>query len=380
MKKIKLGDVCKIIKGEYITQKNSNPGKYPVVLGGTQPAYFIDKFNHVGEAIVISRSGASAGYVSFWNEPIFVTDGFLIETNDEVDYKFIYNFLKYRQKKITGSKKGTTIPHITPRTIFDIEIDLPPLEIQKKIGNFLYSLDEKISLNKKINATLEAMAKTLYDYWFVQFDFPNEHGRPYKSSGGKMVYSSELGREIPKGWTVATLGDLITENATPFNSQTAEPTIDLSVMPSASISLDRLNISSMFSINLFKMTEGDILFGSIRPYLKKAGIAPCDGVVVGTVHSYRAKKESDYTFALFTICHDNFFDYAVKVSTGTRMPIISSESLLSYKVAYSENIAKIFNMPDLRRTICKNVQESQRLAELRDWLLPLLMNGQVNCK
>lgn len=229
----------------------------------------------------------------------------------------------------------------------------------------------------QINDNLQQQLKLMYDYWFTQFDFPDEDGRPYRSSGGKMVWNEDLQREIPLEWSCVTLGDLLQKNSKAFDYGTVEPTIDLSVMPSATIALDKMNSSDMFSTNLFKMSEGDILFGSIRPYLKKAGIAPCNGVVAGTVHSYQVKKDSDYNFALFTLCRDAFFSYAVTVSTGTKMPVVSSDSILSYKVPYSQDVAALFNNIDVRRTICSNVQETQRLITLRDWLLPMLMNGQA---
>ena len=217
----------------------------------------------------------------------------------------------------------------------------------------------------------------MYDYWFNQFDFPDENGKPYRSSGGVMVWNDELQREIPQGWKCLSLGSLLSKNTESFDYATVDPTIDLSIMPSSSIALDQLNSSDMFTTNLFKMHEGDILFGSIRPYLKKAGIAPCDGVVAGTIHSYHVLNNDDYNFALFTLCRDVFFDYAVRVSTGTKMPVISSDNILSYKVPYSKNIVKKFNTINVKSTICRNVQESQQLMQVRDWLLPMLLNGQA---
>ena len=192
-----------------------------------------------------------------------------------------------------------------------------------------------------------------------------------------MIWNNELQREIPKGWNCISLGDILKKNFSPFDYLSIEPTVDLSIMPSASIAIDHMNSSDMFSTNLFKMKEGDILFGSIRPYLRKAGIAPCDGVVAGTVHSYQVKEPTDYNFAIFTLCRDAFFDYATKVSTGTKMPVVSSDSILSYKVPYSKSIVARFNQINVRKIICANVQESQKLVALRDWLLPMLMNGQA---
>ena len=217
----------------------------------------------------------------------------------------------------------------------------------------------------------------MYDYWFNQFDFPNEDGKPYRASGGAMEWSPDLQREIPAGWSCVPLEDILQRNSEAFDFSSIEPTVDLSIMPSGSIALDQVNRSDKFSTNLFRMNEGDILFGSIRPYLKKAGIAPCNGVVAGTIHSFRVKRESDYNFALFRLCGKAFFDYAVRVSTGTKMPIVSLDSIMSYKVPYSESIVRRFNRIDVRHIICSNVQETQKLASFRDWLLPMLMNGQA---
>ena len=219
--------------------------------------------------------------------------------------------------------------------------------------------------------------KLLYDYWFTQFDFPDNDGKPYRSSGGKMVWNDELKREIPLGWEVKPLSELLFKNTKAFDYSSEQPTIDLSVMPSDSIALSEINSSSNFTTNLYWMKQGDILFGSIRPYLHKAGFAPCNGVVAGTVHSYSVKQSQDYNFALMTLCRDIFFDYAVNVSVGTKMPVVSSDAILSYKVAYSQDIVSNFNEIHLINTIANNIQENLNLKSMRDWLLPMLMNGQA---
>ena len=371
--------------GEFYFINGNNLQNGEVIISSETPKISLSEYRRIyrplgDRTILLSINGTLGNIAIYKGEKIALgKSACFLNVKEDKNLHFIKYVLSTQEfkKYISLVAHGSTIKNLAPSQVAEYEFEVPLPEIQDKIATTLGALDNKIALNKKINATLEAMAKTLYDYWFVQFDFPDENGKPYKTSGGKMIYSSELGRDIPVGWEVKTLGDLLTENTTLFNQQTIEPTIDLSVMPSSSIALDELSSSEMFSTNLFKMKEGDILFGSIRPYLKKAGIAPCNGVVVGTVHSYQAKKEFDYTFALFTVCRDKFFDYAVKVSTGTRMPIIKSENLLSYKIAYSENVVRLFDMPNLKRIICKNVQENRRLAELRDWLLPMLMNGQV---
>lgn len=219
--------------------------------------------------------------------------------------------------------------------------------------------------------------RLLYDYWFTQFDFPDQNGKPYRSSGGKMIWNEELKREIPVDWSVKTLSELLYKNTRAFDYSSEQPTIDLSVMPSDSFALSEINSSCNFTTNLYWMKQGDILFGSIRPYLHKAGFAPCDGVVAGTVHSYKVNQSYDYNFSLMTLCRDMFFDYAVNVSSGTKMPVVSSDAILSYKVAYSQDIVSLFNEVDLINTIANNVQENLKLKSLRNWLLPMLMNGQA---
>ena len=221
------------------------------------------------------------------------------------------------------------------------------------------------------------MLQTLYGYWFLQFDFPDENGRPYRSSGGRMVWNDQLKREIPAGWRAVTLRELLKKNRKAFDYGTVEPAIDLSVMPTGSIALNNLSRSDAFSSNLYQMSEGDILFGAIRPYLKKAGIAPCNGVVAGTVHSFSPVRVDDYNFALATITSEQMFSHAVRSSTGTRMPTVKADDLLDVVVAYSESVATAFNQIPVARSIIERVQESSRLGELRNWLLPLLMNGQA---
>ena len=192
-----------------------------------------------------------------------------------------------------------------------------------------------------------------------------------------MVWNDGLMREIPEGWECRTLDSLLRRHQEVFDYNSEQPTVDLSIMPSSSISINQTNSSNMFATNLYWMKEGDLLFGSIRPYLKKAGIAPCNGVVAGTVHCFQVKDEQDYNFALFTLCGKNVFDYAVNVSKGTKMPVISAEDLLSYKFPYSKEISRRFNTFSVKERICNNVKEIRKLTNLRDWLLPMLMNGQA---
>jgi len=134
----------------------------------------------------------------------------LIDCNDKM-YKYFAYYLfmtKTVREQISRSASGTKVKHTSPEKIYDVKVTVPKIQEQEKIANLLMKLDQKIALNNYINEELEAMAKMLYDYWFVQFDFPDENGKPYKFSGGKMVYNDQLKREIPEGWGVARLDQL----------------------------------------------------------------------------------------------------------------------------------------------------------------------------
>lgn len=293
--------------------------------------------------------------------------------------KYMAFFLRSKYfRKVINSNTIMTLRASFNEDIFSfLTLYLPDYEEQVKIGDMLYNIERKISVNKKINDNLQQQLKMLYDYWFTQFDFPDERGKPYRSSGGQMIWNDRLKRNIPAGWQVLPLSQIMKKNVLPFDYSSKQPAIDLSVMPSDTIALSEINTSDNFTTNLFEMKKGDILFGSIRPYLHKAGFAPCDGVVTGTVHSYRAIDKQDSNFALLTIACDTFFDYAVNVSSGTKMPVVSSDSILAYNVPYNSEVVKRFGEISIVETIANNIQENQRLIALRDWLLPMLMNGQA---
>lgn len=194
--KVKLDRFFIVKKGQAITKKESNPGIYPVILGGREPAYYIDKYNHTGKAIVVSRSGASAGYVSFWNEPIFITDGFLIEPKDDVVYIFVYYLLKYKQSQLIGNQRGAAIPHVTPNLLYSVEAFCPPLATQQKIADILSAYDNLIENNQKQIKLLEEAAQRLYKQWFIDLRYPGHE-------------TTKIVDGLPEGWRKDCIGNLI---------------------------------------------------------------------------------------------------------------------------------------------------------------------------
>lgn len=222
------------------------------------------------------------------------------------------------------------------------------------------------------------MAQTTYSRWFNQFEFPNEDGLSYKSSGGKMVWNDELKREIPEGWIVKSLGDLLLKNTEKLKNYNDVPTIDLSVMQSDNFALGELNTSNNFSTNLFVMHKGDLMFGSIRPYLHKAGIAPCDGAFAGTVHSYKTINDTDYNVCLSALISNDMFTFAVKNAKGTKMPVVSSDDLLRYKIPYNNSVSRQFTeLLDIKNIVSNCMMQNNILTELKNSILPLFINGQL---
>lgn len=161
----KLDEVVSINKGTYITKREVSPGKIPVVLGGTEPAYWHAEANHLGEGIVVSRSGVNAGFVSYWNEPIFVSDGFVLDSKPEVSLRYIYHALKNKQDKLHAMKRGSGVPHIQRKALSEFVISIPPLEEQRRISSILDKFDTLVNdLSSGIPAEIEARRKQ-YEYY-----------------------------------------------------------------------------------------------------------------------------------------------------------------------------------------------------------------------
>lgn len=156
---------CAIKKGDYLTKKDAQVGTVPVILGGQQPAYYIDRANHSGDAIVVSRSGASAGFVSWWHEPIFVTDGFLIEPCGTLRHRFVYHYLKSIQAQLNASKRGSGVPHITSEMLSNVPIPVIPLSLQDRITTLLDTLNElSTKLVQELPTEIQAR-KQQYEYY-----------------------------------------------------------------------------------------------------------------------------------------------------------------------------------------------------------------------
>ena len=331
--------------------------------------------------VLCAVTGASIGTYAITKTRLITNQTFAgIVCGPNLYNEYLYYYLKLYTRNLINASVGCAQEYITRETLENIEIDLPSIGDQKKTVSLLTSIDAKIIINNKISTELELIARKLYEFWFIQFEFPNEEGNPYKSSGGKMVWNEEVKRDIPDGWVVKKLSKILKKVNRLFDHSVESRTYDLSVIPSNSIVLNDTSSSKKFETNLFSVKKGDLLFGSIRPYLRKAGIAAYDGAVAGTIHCYEVRNEIDYNLALLTLSSESLFKYAINNSKGTKMPVVSSDDLLEFLIPYNEELAKKFNGLSIKNKIIANVHQTNELSSLRDFLLPLLMNGQVTFK
>ena len=206
---MKLGELVRIRTGRLDANQAVENGRYPFFTCAAEPLR-IDAWQYDCECVLVA--GNCNPYVSYYNgkfnayQRVYIIE---VEAVDRLCAKYLYYYLKLYMKRSTDRQHGAIEKFFHLSDFTDIEVNFPSVEEQRLVADSLWAIDRKIALNRKRIATLEAMAKEIYDYWFVQFDFPDAHGRPYKSSGGEMVYNPDLKREIPKGWEVVRIGDVL---------------------------------------------------------------------------------------------------------------------------------------------------------------------------
>lgn len=397
--KIKLGKIGKVSMCKRVLKHQTSPyGEIPfykISSFGGQAETFISKklydefrekysFPKKGD-ILISAAGTLGKTVIYDGKPAYFQDSNIVWIdNDEsiVLNSYLYYFY---QTKPWVTTNGSTINRIYNDNLRNIKLSVPDLSTQKSIAKVLSDLDAKIELNNKINRELEAMAKTLYDYWFVQFDFPNANGRPYKSSGGKMVYNAELKREIPEGWAVKTLLDIATytnglacQKFRPTNEEFL-PVIKIREMRDGfteGTEKVKADIPEKLIVN-----NGDVLFSwsaSLEVMIWTGGKGGLNQHIFKVTS--RKYPRSFYYFQL--IWYLQHFKMIAELRKTT-MGHITQDHLKQSRIV----VPPIDVVRDLDKQL-KNIQEkqilisrqNQHLTALRDWLLPMLMNGQVNVR
>jgi len=338
--------------------------------------------------IIVVRTG-STGQIITGVKGCFHNNFFKINYDKtKVHGRFLYYCLLTKEKQLEMKRRAgiTTIPDLNHFMFLDMAIPYPDYSYQLEASNILDLINQKIEINNKINAQLEAMAKLIYDYWFVQFDFPDANGKPYKSSGGKMVYNEELKREIPEGWDVESLDyfvELIANTVSPTQMCSKTLYIGLEHIPRKTIIMANWVSADKVNSNKIAFKKMDILFGKIRPYFHKVGVSFIDGVTSTDTIVLRAKQPEYHGLALQTVFTERFVATASNSSTGSKMPRADWEVLKSYKVpAPSVKVLCSYQsmFDNFLDEMENNITQNRELIELRDWVLPMLMNGQVTIK
>lgn len=305
---------------------------------------------------------------------------------DEFKAKWLFYYLQSPMAKnhIKRFLNGAVQKFLSLKQLRDFPI-LPFEKDKISIVEILSALDKKIALNKQINARLEQMAKTLYDYWFVQFDFPDANGKPYKSSGGEMVFDETLKREIPKGWEVKSLRDVLVNCSDNIKSE--DLTSNMPYTPIDSLPMRKMTFSDFQKIenartSLIRYSFNDILIGAMRVYFHRVCIAPFDGITRSTTIVLKPKKQNHLPF-LYQLCNEEkTINFASKVSIGTQQPYVNwVNGLAEYKFAMP-NLGLIerysIKIMPLIKSVITREKQNHHLTQLRDFLLPMLMNGQVS--
>ncbi len=399
LKRYKLGEIGEIRMCKRILKEETNSvGGVPFFKIGTfggQADVFItkEKFEEYKNAysypktgdVLISAAGTIGRTVVFDGKDAYFQDSNIVWIeNDESKVLNEYLFYCYKNIRWTTSV-GSTILRLYNDDIRNTDIIVPPLSEQKKIASVLSALDDKIALNKKMNQKLEAMAKRLYDYWFVQYDFPDKNGNPYKTTGGKMEYNPTLKREIPAGWEVNVVGN-VCETVLGGTPSTENERFWNGNIPW----LNSGEVAEFPILNAEKSITEDAVKNSATAYLPAGSVTlsitrhlrPSIMAIDACINqSVAGIKENDI------LKNGYLYPYLVneipRLNTlrgGAQQPHINKDTVdKSPIVIPAQKILQQYyeKVIPLYKEIVGKAKESQKFTALRDKLLPLLMNGQV---
>ena len=290
---------------------------------------------------------------------------------------------RYFELNATGSGMRYTL---SLDTLESMPLLLPSLEEQRRIGEIFSSLDKKISINRAINQNLEALAKQFYDYWFVQFDFPNEEGKPYKSSGGKMVWNKKLKKEIPAIWDVKMLRDITKDDDIKQINPQQQP----------QKFFKHLSFPSFDACGSYFEEEGEsirsnktivksdyVLAAKLNPWIKRVAWGTKEADLICSTEFVVLNPSNSNTKAyLYEMVSQNaFIEYCTTSSTGTShsQRRVKPDIMKMYQFPYNERVAELFSkhlLPLIEKSFSA-IKQNKALVKLRDELLPLLMNGQI---
>jgi len=343
-------------------------------------------------SVIVAMYGATAGKVAINKIPLTTNQACcnLVIDVAKADYRFIFYALINQYPALSGLSNGAAQQNLNSIIIRRFPISLPPLSTQRRIAHILGTLDDKIELNRRMNRTLEKMAAALFKSWFIDFD-PVRRNAEGRDTGlppdianlfPDTFEDSDLG-PIPKGWKAGSLGDVADSPRRGVNPSDVPPTtpyIGLEHMPRRCIALDAWGRAEDVASGKSQFKQGEILFGKLRPYFHKVGIAPMDGVCSTDIVVITPKSQDWHGYVVSLVSSKAFVDYTDSHSAGTKMPRTNWKDMSRYALARPPvDIAKAFqnHVADFHRRIMLNVRQNRRLAGLRDAMLPKLLSGEI---
>ena len=360
-----LGDVCQLHRGYDLPNQNRIDGPYPVIsssgISGMHHDYKCD-----GENVITGRYG-TIGEVYYYNGKCWPLNTALFVSNFFDNYpKYIYYFLKCTLK--VDGKDKSTVPGVDRNVLHALKVSyFSDKDYQIEIASVLSCIDAKIDLNAQLCAELEAMAKTLYDYWFVQFDFPDENGKPYRTSGGAMEWCQKLGREVPKGWKAKRVSELtkVITGKEDANFSTADGEYKFFTCGQETLCCDTpaftgkaVLIAGNGDFNVKHYT------GSFNAYQRTYVLIP---------------NEDKYYAAMFIAAKDTIQSFR-QGSNGSIVKFITKGDVENITLLSPTNDDLLQRLNGIIEQIELFEKENDELIKLRDWLLPMLMNGQAYVK
>ena len=399
------GELATLEYGKALRGYRSAEGQYPV-FGTNGPIGWHTDMLDAGPSVIVGRKGTLG--VQYTQGPFFVIDtAFYLKQRVQFDVRWAYYELLSHD--INGLDSGSAIPSTTREAFYSLPVRVPPLAEQRAIAHILGTLDDKIEVNRRMNATLDDIARALFTSWFVHFDpVRAKAALTQRASPGGSAWlvarayldrlepalaalfpdrfvDSELG-PIPAGWAIGPLADIAVSprrGVDPTELPDDTPYIGLEHMPRQSVALTEWGNAGEVTSHKTLFKKDDILFGKLRPYFHKVGLAPVDGVCSTDIVVLAPQSAEWAAFVLACVSSSEFVSYTARTSTGTRMPRTSWPMMGAYRICRpAAPVAHAFQtvMRPLLERLVANIHASHALAALRDTLLPKLLSGQIRVR
>lgn len=390
-----VGLACNIKTGKLDANQAVKGGVYPFFTCAEYPDE-IDHFAFDGDVVLVAGNNAQGNFhVSrFTGKFNAYQRTYVLSAKDGFDIDFIYYALKMELKRLREKSQGSQTKFLTMPILTGIRLQNLSFDEQSSISGVLKVIDSKIDCNNRINAELEAMAKTLYDYWFVQFDFPDANGKPYKSSGGKMVYNATLKREIPSGWESGQLGQYISlERGVTYGKEdvcTSSAKEAIGVLRATNVTGNAVDADDLIYVpanrvglaqTLTKFSTLIVMSSGSKEHVGKNGIYYFDKPLGFGAFCSKITPDASARYFVNTFLQSLWFKAYIKNQClGTNINNLTNDHINDCPIIKAnDGVLRRFEekVKALYEKMAVNTVENQQLAQLRDWLLPLLMNGQV---